>query len=144
MLCGKTVGAVKRLHQRPHPFMVNNEPVCTSTGEKQLRRDGSYPSGHTASGWVWGLILAEVIPDSADKVIARGWEYGHSRAVCNVHWQSDVIAGRTLGSIVLARLHSNAEFRADLDAARKEIAAIRASGEKPQLDCAAENAALNN
>jgi acid phosphatase (class A) len=138
----KTAGLVKRLYQRPRPFMVNREPICTPTGVRQLESNGAYPSGHSAVGWAWALILAEIVPESADRVLARGWEYGQSRVICNVHWQSDVTQGRTVGAIVVARMHGNAEFRADLEAARREIAAVRANGDVPDLDCAVEEAAL--
>ena len=47
-----------------------------------------------------------------------------------------------LGSAVVARLHDEPEFRADLDAARAEIAAARAAGRRPTRDCSAEAAAL--
>jgi acid phosphatase (class A) len=139
---GKTVGPVKRLYHRPRPFMVNQEPICTPTGAKYLEKDGAYPSGHSATGWAWALILAEIVPESADRVLTRGWEFGQGRAICNVHWQSDVTQGRTLGAIVVAHLHSDPEFRADLEAARGEIAAVRANGDVPDLDCTAEEAAL--
>jgi acid phosphatase (class A) len=107
-----------------------------------LESNGAYPSGHSAIGWAWALILAEIVPESADRVLARGWEFGQSRVICNVHWQSDVTQGRTVGAIVVARMHGNTEFRADLEAARREIAAVRANGDVPDLDCAAEEAAL--
>jgi acid phosphatase (class A) len=123
--------------------MLNQEPVCTPTGVRHLKKDGSYPSGHAATGWVWGLILAEIIPEAADKVLARGWEFGQSRAICNVHWQSDVDQGRTLGAMVVAQLHGYTEFRTDLETARKEIVAVAADSEFPDLDCASEAAAFS-
>lgn len=104
------------------------------------------PNQHKQSdqpiGWAWALILAELVPDSADKLLDRGLEYGNSRAVCNVHWQSDVVHGQTVATMVIAQLHGNAEFRADLAAARSEIAALQAAGKVADLDCAAEAAAL--
>ncbi len=44
---------------------------------------------------------------------------------------------------MVARLHSEPEFLADLDAAKEELAAIRAKGLQPERDCEAEAAALN-
>ena len=65
--------------------------------------------------------------------------------VCNVHWESDVVAGRILGAgVLVARLHADASFREDLEAAKAEFAAVRAKGLKPRRDCAAEAAALGN
>jgi len=139
---GTSVIGPKRHYQRKRPFLINKQPICVPGSEENTGRDGSYPSGHTAAGWVWALILAEVAPDRIDAVLARGWEYGQSRAVCNVHWESDVAAGRTVGTALVARLHANQEFRADLEIAREEYVAMRDKGVTPDRDCKAEAAAL--
>jgi acid phosphatase (class A) len=139
---GMSVRPAKKRYQRARPFVVNEQPVCTPTALKYLKKDGSYPSGHTTAGWAWALILAEIAPDRTDAVLARGWEFGQSRAVCNVHWQSDVTQGRVIGAAVVARLHANADFRADLELAREEVAAVRAKGLLPDRDCEAETNAL--
>ncbi|UYB52480.1 phosphatase PAP2 family protein [Xanthomonas sp. AM6] len=130
--------AAKNHYRRPRPFMRNQQPTCTPDDEDGLRRNGSYPSGHSAIGWAWALILGEIAPDRADVLIARGRNYGESRLVCNVHWQSDVLAGRFLGAAAVARLHADPAFRADLEAARGEIAHARAQGATPGEDCAAQ------
>jgi acid phosphatase (class A) len=132
----------KKHYQRPRPFMVNNEPTCSPEDEQDLRGNGSYPSGHTSIGWAWALILSEIAPDRADAILARGRNYGESRLVCNVHWQSDILEGRFMGAAAVARLHGNAAFNKDLMAARKEIVAARKAGLHSSRDCAAEEAVL--
>ncbi|AWH23680.1 phosphatase PAP2 family protein [Stenotrophomonas sp. YAU14D1_LEIMI4_1] len=134
--------AAKNHYQRPRPFMVNGEPTCTPDDEAGLRKNGSYPSGHTSIGWAWALILSEIAPDRADAIQARGRNYGESRLVCNVHWQSDILEGRFMGAAAVARLHDNAAFQQDLLAARREIAAARKAGQRSARDCAAEEAVL--
>lgn len=134
--------AAKKHYQRARPFMVNGEPTCTPDDEADLRGNGSYPSGHTAIGWAWALILSEIAPDRADAIQARGRNYGESRLVCNVHWQSDILEGRFMGAAAVARLHDNAGFNRDLLAARADIAAARRAGRVPSRDCAAEEAVL--
>jgi acid phosphatase (class A) len=76
-------------------------------------------------GWAWALILTELFPDHADAITKRGWEYGISRMVCNVHWHSDVVAGRTMGAATVARLHADREFVADLEAAKREVRGLK-------------------
>ncbi|MCS4232832.1 acid phosphatase (class A) [Stenotrophomonas maltophilia] len=132
----------KKHHQRPRPFMVNGEPTCTPEDEAGLRGNGSYPSGHTSIGWAWALLLSEIVPDRADAIIARGRNYGESRLVCNVHWQSDILEGRFMGAAAVARLHDNPMFQRDLLAARREIDAARRAGQQSSRDCAAEEAVL--
>jgi len=133
----------KRKYQRARPFMANNQPTCTPKDEALLRRDGSYPSGHSAIGYGWGLILAEIVPERATQLVARGRAFGDSRRVCNVHWLSDVEEGRVVATAVYARLHAEPAFRADLDAARKELEVQRLM-KFGAPDCARENAALAN
>ncbi|HEL3863944.1 phosphatase PAP2 family protein [Stenotrophomonas maltophilia] len=132
----------KNHYQRPRPFMVNGEPTCTPDDEAGLRSNGSYPSGHTSIGWAWALILSEIAPDRADAIQARGRNYGESRLVCNVHWQSDILEGRFMGAAAVARLHDNAAFQRDLLAARSEIAAARKAGLHSSRNCTAEEAVL--
>ncbi|MDR3581245.1 MAG: phosphatase PAP2 family protein [Oryzomonas sp.] len=132
----------KNYYARPRPFMVNQKPTCTPDAEKDLRNNGSYPSGHTTIGWALALVLSEIAPERADALLARGRAFGESRIVCNVHWQSDVAEGRVMGAATVARLHADPGFRADLEAARAELGVVRAKGLKSQLDCSAEAAAL--
>jgi acid phosphatase (class A) len=131
----------KRKFQRARPFVINNRPICTPQDEALLRMDGSYPSGHSAIGYGWGLILAELMPDRAGPLVARGRAFGDSRRVCNVHWLSDVEEGRVVATAVYARLQAEPVFRADMDAARTEIARERLKRIAPP-DCTRENAAL--
>ncbi len=135
--------AAKNHYDRVRPFLINKAPNCASEREQALLADDpSYPSGHTSIGWAWALILTSIVPDRADTVLARGRAYGESRNVCNVHWPSDVAAGRTVGAATFAVLQANADYQHDLQEARKEIAAARTAQSVPVRDCAAEAAAL--
>ena len=107
-----------------------------------LRKDGSYPSGHTAIGWGWGLILSQLSPENAEALVARGRAFGESRNVCNVHWRSDIVAGRMGGAAAFARLQSYDDFVAAMTAARADIGNARHAGLKPTVDCEAEARAL--
>jgi acid phosphatase (class A) len=87
-------------------------------------------------------VLAEIAPDRADAIFARGLAFGESRVVCGVHWRSDIEAGRIVGASTVSRLHADPVFAAQLDLAHKEIDAARAAGAKSPLDCTAEAKAL--
>lgn len=139
---GLSTYAAKNHYARRRPLDVNNKPICTPAEATHLARDGSYPSGHTAIGWAWALILSEVVPARVDAILARGRAFGESRVVCNVHWESDVIEGRLMGAATVARLHADPAFLADLAAAKAELAFVRAKGLKPTRDCDAEAAAM--
>jgi membrane-associated phospholipid phosphatase len=138
---GSTYGA-KHHYKRTRPFQYNHEPLAAPAAREFLEHDASYPSGHTALGWGYALILTELAPDLQNQILARGRAFGESRIVCNHHWFSDVVWGRFMGAATVARLHADPTFLADLEAARGELTALRAKGVPPTGDCQAEAAAL--
>ena len=119
---GGATSAAKKAHMRTRPFVANKVPSCTPADEKFLRDDGSYPSGHAAIGWVIGLILTDLVPQKQDALLKRGYDFGESRVICRVHWQSDVAAGRLMASAAYARLQSDPVFAAQRERARAELA----------------------
>jgi acid phosphatase (class A) len=134
--------ALKKLYQHKRPFQVEEGKVCLSDrGRAALETDPDYPSGHTTASWEAGLILAELAPDASSEILSRARAFGESRIVCGVHNASAVEAGRMTSTAVFAAQHSSAEFRADMDAAREELAALRAKAERPAR-CTDEAATL--
>jgi acid phosphatase (class A) len=135
----------KEHYQRTRPFVAFETSSCTPNEEAALRKDGSYPSGHSALGWAWALVLTQAAPERSDALLQRGRAFAQSRGVCGVHWQSDIEAGRLVGSATVARLQTNAVFQAQLAAARSEIASARSKGlVPPAAACTAEAAALGS
>jgi acid phosphatase (class A) len=132
---------LKTAYPRPRPPAVYpTAPICLPR-LPQLVDTPAWPSGHAAAGRAWALILAELAPDRAPEILKRGDQFGDSRLVCGMQWVSDVEAGRRLGEAVFAAEAQDPGFRADLEAARVELAAIRARGET-NAACTAEAAAL--
>ncbi len=41
-----------------------------------------------------GVVLAAVMPDKAQIILARASEFGEHRLVCGVHFRSDIVAGQ--------------------------------------------------
>ena len=56
-------------------------------------------------------------------------KFGVSRYVCNVHWHSDVVAGRMMGSAAIARLHANDVFQVE-EQLRMRLQPLRASSKQ--------------
>lgn len=139
---GPVVSRVKAAYQVPRPYLRTEGAICEAKTE-HLAGNGDYPSGHTANGWMEALILAEVMPDRATAILARGRAYGESRAICGSHSKSAVEAGYMAGAVVFAALHAAPAFRNDVAAARAELATLRRSAPHPDAgQCAAEAAAL--
>ena len=111
----------KEHYMRMRPFMFYGEQSLTPDDEKGLSKNGSYPSGHTAIGWATALVLAEINSDRQDEILRRGYDYGQSRVICGVHYQSDVDAGRIVASAVVARLHADKGFARQMEKAKQEF-----------------------
>jgi acid phosphatase (class A) len=137
---GREMQTAKEHFQRKRPFWIDKGNICRP--REELGDTYDYPSGHTTAGWMWALVLAQVAPDRASQILARGRSIGESRVVCGVHNASAVEGGRYTADAVMALTSQNAEFRADVDAARAELAMLRNSGAKPEPARCEREAAL--
>ena len=112
----------KSHYRRVRPFQYFNEEPAS--GENLT--DPSYPSAHTTRGWATALLLVAIHPGAQNALLKRGYEFGQSRVIVGVHWQSDVDAGRLVASACLARLLANTDFLHDLAAAQEEYRRLSA------------------
>lgn len=120
--CNNATYYAKNYYMRKRPFDHYNEPTTTPDSEASLRKNGSYPSGHTTTGWTFALILAEINPARQDTILSRGYQFGQSRVIVGAHYQSDVTAARMVASALVARLHADDTFNTMLKAAKEEFA----------------------
>lgn len=105
--------------QRPYavdPTLVTCEPV------KPGKAPNSYPSGHATLAFSMGVVLAHVMPQKAQAILARSHDYAESRLICGVHYRSDIVAGQQFGTVLALRLMENPVFQRQMDAARQELA----------------------
>ena len=123
--CDSVCTIAKRTYMRRRPFMVFNEPTLYPEDEPALRRNGSYPSGHTVLGWSSALLMMEINPDRATEILTRGYRYGENRLVVGAHWQSDTDAGRLAASAAYARLHTSERFLEQMKKAREEYQRLK-------------------
>ena len=105
----------------PKPPPSPGSPCVISPPESPY--SPSYPSGHATVGAMNAILLARMVPERRTALFERGWAYGDARVVSGVHFPSDVEAGRILGTLLVGLLEEDARFRADLEAARKELRA---------------------
>ncbi|HUO91775.1 MAG TPA: phosphatase PAP2 family protein [Rhizomicrobium sp.] len=83
----------------------------------------SYPSGHATMGYATGVVLAALIPEKAQAILARANAYAENRIVCGMHFRRDIVAGQVLGTAVAVTLLDDTELKAEFDAAEQELKA---------------------
>ena len=112
----------------------------------------SYPSGHTTYGYTGSLLLAILVPQRYQQMVARGAEYGNDRILMGAHYAMDVLGGRTLAAYDLAHLLANdpvyvsrtvhgvtiKDFQVALKAARADMNTILQAACAKTLDACAQ------
>ena len=90
----------------------------------------SYPSGHSAFIMGVGMLLMEVMPDRADKILQAANEFANSRVICRYHHTSDTIHGRVIGSMMIPILHAttNYDLEGMIKKAKEEYEIIKNGG----------------
>lgn len=85
----------------------------------------SYPSGHATMVFAAATVLSDLAPNRAQDMMRYATGYAHDRLVCGHHYQSDVVAGQVLGTVVGEELLHSPALKGDIDAARAELLAAR-------------------
>ena len=112
--------AAKQRFHRARPWIVDpNIHTCAPHGTGPAA--DSYPSGHTMLGFEIGVVLASLMPNHAQAILARASQYGESRILCGFHFRSDVSAGEQFGSALAIELMQNPVFIRWFVAARSEL-----------------------
>lgn len=108
---------------RLRPWTFNSDiQVCEEKGRNGAQRR-SYPTGHSTLGFAQGVVLASLIPEQAQVILARASDYAMSRVVCGVHSRSDIVASQAFGTTIGSLLLHNAALKPQIDAARAELQA---------------------
>ena len=118
----------KNLYKRTRPYALYNEPTPVPEAEEHLRHNGSYVSGHSATGVAVSMVLACINPERQNQLYKRGLDFGESRWIVGFHHYSDVKAGQMVGALVLPALMNNKDFMDQLAKAKKEFAKLKKQG----------------
>jgi len=107
----------------------------------EVRNSPSYPAAGAVAGTLYGEAFADLAPDRSEQTRRIGREIGLSRMICRMNNPRDVDAGERGAHALYPLISASPGFRADLEAARTEVAAARAEG-LGNPSCAAERRAL--
>jgi len=94
------IQAGKSSFKRPRPFLL--EPRIEPVVDKPP--NDAYPSGHSMWARTVGLLLADMLPEHREKIMARSDEYAFNRVVAGVHYPSDVESGKLAATALAAFL----------------------------------------
>jgi acid phosphatase (class A) len=68
-------------------------------------------------------VLAQVMPDKSQAILARSAQYAENRLICGVHYRSDIVAGQEFGTLVALKLMQKPAFQQQMAAAQAELKA---------------------
>ncbi len=112
------VRAVKDHYRRLRPYEIEPrlEPCIDN-----VQGDLSYPSGHAAFAWAMAGVLSDLAPERRAALESRAEEFARQRAVCGVHFPSDLAAGRRAAEWVLGAIRIKPEYSAEAAQASIEL-----------------------
>jgi acid phosphatase (class A) len=111
----------KDFFRRPRPYSTD-----PSLANGRLEKSFSYPSGHSTESMVLALVLADLLPEKHDAIIAHARQMGWHRVQIARHYPTDIFAGRTLALAIVRELKKSPDFQRDFEAAKAELAAAQA------------------
>ncbi|MBP3088127.1 phosphatase PAP2 family protein [Corynebacterium sp. sy017] len=116
----------KELYGYKRPFVVAPERIHRyEVADRELydASSKSFPSGHTNQATWTTTLLAQMLPELAPQILARGSEAGYHRTVMGVHYPLDVIGGRMTGTAAAADRWNDPRMRDALNQAKAELRA---------------------
>ena len=114
---------IKDRVQRPRPYVTHPDiQVCLPP-----EASWSYPSGHSTFFRSAAILLADLIPERRDRLLAVGLYGGTSRNICGLHYPSDVDAGQRLGEAAALQILKSTQWQQfkQMPGVQKEIETIR-------------------
>jgi acid phosphatase (class A) len=113
----KITSSAKKYYHRPRPYAQDtNVHPCVPKPSNE-----SYPSGHSTAGNFFAILLADMLPEKAGEIYARGWRFAENRVIGGAHFRSDIEAGRICAALIAEKMFESAAFQRDFKAAKEEI-----------------------
>ncbi len=113
-------GFAKKYFKRPRPYTTD-----PGLANGKLEKSFSYPSGHSTESMVLALVLADLLPEKRDVILAHARQMGWHRVQIARHYPTDIYAGRVLAQEIVRKMKENPDFQKDFAEAKREITATQ-------------------
>jgi acid phosphatase (class A) len=110
----------KDFFKRPRPYVTD-----PSLANGKLEKSFSYPSGHSTESMVLALVLANLLPEKHDAIIAHARMMGWHRVQIARHYPTDIYAGRVLAQAIVKQFEKSDTFQKDFDETKAELTAAQ-------------------
>lgn len=109
--------ALKDEIARPRPYVSDPSfKPCLP-----LETTYSYPSGHATWYAAASLLLADLLPERRERLLAVGLQGGYARSYCVVHYPSDVLASQRLAGAISRDVIASPQWQAFRQQLRPEL-----------------------
>lgn len=119
--CKDTPNTYGHYDEQGYWVYTQTEEDSYAESQKNTLYANSYPSGHSAGIMGVAMMLIELMPDKADKILRAAIEFSLSRSICRYHWTSDIINGRVLGAAQNAVAHAASDYDITLNKIREGL-----------------------
>jgi len=98
---------IKKHHNRPRPKVIAKK-IKTKMEDMEMAsmKTPSYPSGHSAQGYLIGMTLSDKYPQKRNKLMKTARDISHSRRVARAHYKSDSLFGEQIGRDMYNKIKS--------------------------------------
>jgi len=97
-------------NSRPFQVSLQINPFAPAASYAAIQNEPAFASGHTTYAYTDSLLLAIMVPELYQGMLARAAEYSNSRLVVGAHYPTDVIGARALATYDLAQYLSNPAY----------------------------------
>ncbi|WP_369790148.1 phosphatase PAP2 family protein [Rouxiella sp. WC2420] len=125
-----STSAAKKHFNYSRPFLVKGNTIHLVPDDTVVKDNqpysadgGSFPSGHTNTGFTDSVLLAQMLPERYDSLVERGARYGYSRIVLGVHYPLDIIGSRMVAQRNVANYLNDPRYQALFKEASEQLRA---------------------
>lgn len=125
-----STSAAKKHFNYSRPFLIKGNTIHLVADETIVKDnqpysadEGSFPSGHTNTGFTDSILLAQMLPERYDALVERGARYGYSRIVLGVHYPLDIIGSRMVAQRNVANYLNDPHYQVLFKEATEQLRA---------------------